>query len=710
MRLIQKPTISKYQRGDKVGYNKVLSPYVTYIPKPRVEINKSITNQNGTNLKINNNLLSELDTYLIDKNIELPQRQAILYTVVQEGNTTGSHNNGAYGLLGWRGSRIPQGNQMDYLYDTIFGAFDSNHWNDGGNDSGYKTGKEAQQAFINADNVNDALKALNYGYVRPDENTRKFRSKTNYFQKGGKTREEVIQLQTDLVNKGYLIGENEIDGIIGPKTTAAYNKYLQDTSPKPKIRLMSFEDIKTYEQNINNQDNETIINYYHKLNNTNQPYIVDDKVNNKLRVYINGELIKEYNAIHGKNSSSEGKTYKKKVKNNNSEYIIKEGDYLGKIAKENNTTVEDLMSINNIINPDFIKIGQKIKLPGFSYIDTEVDPDEATVTYTDSNGKLINLGGNLTTPAGIYFSSRAKKLYHGVPSFIRRTSDQVKANQYEGIPSSIHARTIIEGANTNGCTGLDPKDMVDLDRLLSGYDNVPTYILPANQKNKFKIRNGKLTFKSHDINKTPSYNEMDYSSIQNIKFKSDNLNNNQKNIIKRFSQSLIKNKERLQKDLGLNNDTYLQLSKYCLGILGVESNYGDQHSGLGNFFRATTKLINKNSSSPDYKSKYYTYGAKGDFNSVGLTQIRTGYLGEQERKLFKKYNISKDDLVNNPEKAALATMIKLASEYKNQGYNYDKAISSWNNRGNYLNRVINASNRFNIFQNYSTLKNGGTIK
>lgn len=43
-------------------------------------------------------------------------------------------------------------------------------------------------------------------------------------------------------------------------------------------------------------------------------------------------------------------------------YVVKAGDYLGKIAKEHNTTVDKLVKINKIKNPDLIKIGQKIKL------------------------------------------------------------------------------------------------------------------------------------------------------------------------------------------------------------------------------------------------------------------------------------------------------------------------------------------------------------
>lgn len=40
-----------------------------------------------------------------------------------------------------------------------------------------------------------------------------------------------------------------------------------------------------------------------------------------------------------------------------------------------------------------------------------------TVTYTDKKGNIKNLAGNLSTPAGIYFTTKGT-LYHGAPSLI----------------------------------------------------------------------------------------------------------------------------------------------------------------------------------------------------------------------------------------------------------------------------------------------------
>lgn len=435
-------------------------------------------------------------------------------------------------------------------------------------------------------------------------------------------------------------------------------------------KILNTDQIKQHENQINTKKNEEIINYYHQIKNTNTPYIIDDKINNTLNVYINGKLIRSFKAIHGKNSTKSGNYYNKKTK----------------------TSV------------------------GYGYVRTEIDPDEMTVTYVDDKGKIINLGGNLTTPAGIFFTTKSGN-YHGAPSFMRRTKEQVKSNSKDGIPNSIHARTITENANTNGCTGLSVQDLKELDKLLQGYDNIPTYILPANNKNKFFIRNGELQFFSHNTQKTPSYNTIVSNPIEKISLNLKNLDNHQRKIIQEFSRGLIKNKKSLQKELQINDDTYNELCNYAIGILGVESNYGIQNSWIGNVTRGAKKLVSRGGSSPDVYAKYNGInlfgikigGAQKDNNSIGLTQIRYSYLSNEEKKLYNKYNITKDSLVNDPEKAAIATMIKLATEFKNQGRNMDKTIKSWNNRSNYLDRVKNAAKRATIFQKYTLINKKGGI-
>ena len=403
-------------------------------------------------------------------------------------------------------------------------------------------------------------------------------------------------------------------------------------SYRPKIRTI--QEIDALENKYNEDTDENIINNWHKRNNTNRYYIIDDKKNNKLGIYKNGKLIKSYTAIHGKNRES----------------------------------------------------------------------DDMTITYTDNNGKIKNLAGNLSTPAGYYISNRTND-YHGAPAYMRQTQDMRNKNLSAGIPASIHARTITENANTNGCTGVSCNDLKDMANILGDAKDIETYILPADSRNRFKIRNNTIQFKSHDISKTPAYSTIEYNPIHNIKWSTKDLDDHQKQVVNKFATSLKNNKINIQKELNINDDSYNKLAQAALGILGVESTYGNTNSGIGNFIRASRKAIFKNNSSPDIYSKFHTYGIDDDNNSVGLTQIRYKYLSDEVKELYKKYGITKQDLVDNPDKAAIATIIKLADEYKRVG-SIEKAIKGYNNKESYLDMVNNHSKRFTITQKY---KMGGDI-
>ena len=461
---------------------------------------------------------------------------------------------------------------------------------------------------------------------KPEDTSNSSNNFTNYIVKAGDNLSKIAREHNQDLNT--LIRYNNISNpnnlFIGQSIK------LLDTEYKPKVR--NINEVAKIEEDLNNKSNLDIINYYHSIKKTGEPYIVDDKLNNKIHIYKDGILLKSYRAIHGKNR----------------------------------------------------------KL------------DDMTVTKTDKNGKIINLAGNLSTPAGIFFSTRTLD-YHGAPAWMRRTKEMVLSNNPNGIPSSIHARTITENANTNGCTGVSPEDLKDMSKYLTS-GNIPTYILPVDSRNKFFIRNGELQFKSYDVTKVPAYNTIVSKPIHSITYDQQGLNNQNKKVIDGFIKGLIDNKELIQKKLGINSDTYNKLSKASLGILGVESSYGNKNSALGNFARYLNKGIHTllgrpNTSSPDIYSKYDTYGIRDDNNSIGLTQIRMKYVPDNIKQLYNELGITKDSLVHNPEKAAMATIIRLADEYKRRG-NIDKAIAGWNGKSSYLRMVKDKSSRFNIFEEY----------
>ncbi len=177
----------------------------------------------------------------------------------------------------------------------------------------------------------------------------------------------------------------------------------------------------------------------------------------------------------------------------------------------------------------------------------------------------------------------------------------------------------------------------------------------------------------------------------------EELNDKQNSTIYNFAESLEKNKKELMKDLGIDSDTYNQLALASLGILGVESQYGKRNSILQNIGLTAKKLFDNNAQSPDYYIKYYLMRLRSPKRSVGLTQIRTQYLTDESKKLYRKYGINPDnpeDLVIDPGKAAVATMIRLVQE---SAGDVDTAIKRWN-PGNkqYIQQVKDNSRHFQI--------------
>lgn len=134
----------------------------------------------GGDKYLDTNLVRAVDNQLIKRGMGLPQRMAVASSIHQEGSTLGDHKNGAFGLVGYRGNRaknLPSTaeGQADKIYDETFGKFNGDNWHYGGEVSGYKRAREAQQAFINARTPEEAMHALTYGYVRPPQEARQKR-------------------------------------------------------------------------------------------------------------------------------------------------------------------------------------------------------------------------------------------------------------------------------------------------------------------------------------------------------------------------------------------------------------------------------------------------------------------------------------------------------------------------------------------------------
>jgi len=332
---------------------------------------------------------------------------------------------------------------------------------------------------------------------------------------------------------------------------------------------------------------------------------------------------------------------------------------------------------------------------------------------------------NLINEAGIEVSTAI----HGAPSYRQKYFDN---------------NDITDNRSSNGCINGKCSDLQGLyDMGLPNNTNV--YILPDDEGNAFEMVDGQAvlrmsrenreSYQSYERNNQTykgqggnyTINTLNYKPIRaqfNVdKFKEDVFTaldfNDETELYETtipFISALMDNKKKIMQTSKIPSDVYNEIAKIAFGIYGTESNYGDTHSATGNFSRAVNKYFNpKQSSSPDVKSKYSTYGADKDSNSVGYTQIRFAFLNDTEKAALKAFNITDNSDMLDPEKSAIATAVVLGVRYNeqltpSQKKNPMKYLpTKWNNRANYAKRVKDNSSYLNIEQ-LDIMKAGGEIE
>ena len=133
-------------------------------------------------------------------------------------------------------------------------------------------------------------------------------------------------------------------------------------------------------------------------------------------------------------------------------YTVKSGDTLSEIAKEKNTSVEKLVELNKIENPDFIKVGQILELDeeknsevsteeAVTYEDVTYNAPAASTTYSQSaantSSNVVLPNGNTAGATGSYAAARMAELT-GVPAstwehiIARESNGQVNAYNPSG--------------------------------------------------------------------------------------------------------------------------------------------------------------------------------------------------------------------------------------------------------------------------------------
>lgn len=283
--------------------------------------------------------------------------------------------------------------------------------------------------------------------------------------------------------------------------------------------------------------------------------------------------------------------------------------------------------------------------------------DYNTITRTD-NGKLINYGGNNSTPAGISVIS-GQGTYHDLPSYTRS-----RKGQGDDIASSLHFGKVEKDKAhaSNGCVRISEQGLKNLSNYLK--KGVEIFTLPEKEGSRFVVKDGKLSFTAdnpygeqdgdkrywddYNVYIDKSYGELFISPNKNLD-KSWSMN------ATKYAAGITENKKQLQKDLKIDSGTFNRLAELAMGIAGQESKFGNSNKykikessqGLVSF----VKDIKGNDSA----------------NSRGLTQIKykADIKNKELKALYDKYKITEENLTD-PRKAAIATILRLCFIYNTE--------------------------------------------
>lgn len=336
--------------------------------------------------------------------------------------------------------------------------------------------------------------------------------------------------------------------------------------------------------------------------------------------------------------------------------------------------------------------------------------DYNTITKIDENGRLIDMAGNNSTPAGI-LRITGKGTYHGYPAFVRsrldnkgnvnRVPEYKKVNGKweptgnivdDNVASSLHYGSIgEERLASNGCVRIGGNTLNELDKYIGVGTNI--YTLPEKEGSKFTLKGGNLNFTAdnpygeiegdkrfwddYNTNINKGYNPLviKYNKTGNKEY-DDNRH--------KYVQSLVNNKRAIQQQFGLTSDEYNRLVDLALGIGQQESKFGTARSyklkqlagdigvNLGKGLKSKLKtnpvktilsLTNLGSVAKTLYDSYNTGNKQA--RSRGITQLKLKGDNEELSQIYNKLGINENS-INNIDKAALATISRLAYMYNTE--------------------------------------------
>jgi len=547
------------------------------------------------------------------------------------------------------------------------------------------TNSNAANATLSAEEINDKInKAKDFNSAFGI--ARDYYGANKIFEYNGK------QFGTNLAGETFEPSEEDMvsAGLKPQQREKIYKQNRSVVSPYTDDNIVEFDEFEDFENikknnaNLNRMDQADLIVSY-QLANAEKPYLIVDENAGRMHLYYPGEeQPKESYPILSGSNAGDAQT-------------VTKADYFYNGEQLDQASLNKAMAETGASSVDAL-----MEMPGYS-----------AETNWNAGNKSTGAGkftiGTVNEDSGFYDDSGQNRK---TPSFVLKNEDGNEVSTViHTVPSSksanrINALTAEDPFNmrmTNGCINGTCSDLIDMHNIHDIGEGSEIFILPEDDGNKFVFQNGQLNFKTSSrnradaesyidlegneqrgqgINKTrntlnyrPIQIDIDKESFANDKFTYFDFNDEEEynNVVVPFAKSLQDNKQQIMKVMQVDGDAYNDIAKVAFGILGNETNFGDTHSAVGNLGRAANKYFDRSgSSSPDYMSKYDTYGADENQNSVGLTQFRWKWVekdseqGGDLKQRLKTLGITSNKDFLDAEKAALGTAAILSYYYNNR--------------------------------------------
>ena len=461
-------------------------------------------------------------------------------------------------------------------------------------------------------------------------------------------------------------------------------------------------DVLDQDRMIINSDgsDEDIIKKSQLVNDPNSPYVIVNKKTKRLEVWRGGKSILDFEVLTGANEG-DAQTVTKMWDLNGDGIITDEdkrnGKWIPNWAAGNKNTGAGKFYINASYEDSPNKYGGK-GVPSFNLFTDGTDIDVATAIHGPTanrtglfddnnleNNKASNgcINGQCTDMQALYDLDLPK----GTSVYILPEDE---GNQFQWVDGEAVMRMSGENRKKYGSSYLDSQG----NKQTSQGSNYATNTL--NYKPIRPVFNTELFEKEvYNESRIGDYFTSDTSDKQEFE-----------TTTKPFINALVANKQKIMVTASIPSDVYNDIARIAFGIYGNESKFGDTHSGSGNLLRGAQKKVadmNKKgelpvigstsmlptvTSSPDVFKKYdgysldnitsaepfYEINARGNDNSVGLTQLRWSNVANEGLtneeiiagkesdllKQFYEFDIKSNKDLLDPEKAAIATVLRLA--------------------------------------------------